>query len=64
MHDDLLLRVVDETLAHARSHPEDYQLTPDQIQLLAQEFLVGESHDACGPSYCVADSAQYYPGDD
>lgn len=38
------MRVVDETLAHARSHPEDYQLTPDQIQLLAQEFVAGESH--------------------
>lgn len=38
------MRVVDETLAHARSHPQDYQLTADQIQLLAQDFVDGESH--------------------
>ena len=38
------MRVVDETLAHARSHPQDYQLTADQIQLLAQDFVDRESH--------------------
>ncbi|KAK1403718.1 hypothetical protein POM88_003323 [Heracleum sosnowskyi] len=43
IHDDMFMRVVDETLAQARANPDEYMLTPEQIRLLARDVLDGDS---------------------
>lgn len=40
---DMFMRVIDETLAQARANPDEYMLTPEQIRLLAQDVLDGDS---------------------
>ena len=43
IQDDLFMRVVDETLTRARAHPEEYTLTPEEIQVLASNVIEGYS---------------------
>ena len=43
IQDDMLMRVVDETLTHARAHPEEYMLTAEQIHVLARDVVDGDS---------------------
>ncbi|KAL8090515.1 hypothetical protein AgCh_039820 [Apium graveolens] len=37
------MRVMDESLAQARTNPDEYMLTPEQIRLLAHEVVEGDS---------------------
>ncbi|KAK1367603.1 hypothetical protein POM88_033695 [Heracleum sosnowskyi] len=41
--DDLFMRAVDRTIAHAREHPEEFALSPDEVRLLARDLLDGEA---------------------
>ena len=43
IQDDMFLRVVDETLNQARAHPEEYTLTPEEVQILARNVIGGYS---------------------
>lgn len=43
IQDEMFMRVVDQTLAQARANPEEYLLTPEQIRLLAQDVVEGDS---------------------
>ncbi|KAL1827451.1 hypothetical protein ACET3Z_005863 [Daucus carota] len=37
--DDLFMRAVDRTVARAREHPEEFELSPEDVRLLAQDLL-------------------------
>ncbi|KAK1351315.1 hypothetical protein POM88_054447 [Heracleum sosnowskyi] len=39
LRDDLFMRAVDRTIAHAREHPEEFALSPDEVRLLARDLL-------------------------
>lgn len=43
LQDDMFIRVVDETLAHARANPDEYTLTAEEVRLLAREVVEGDS---------------------
>lgn len=43
IRDDLFMRAVDRTVSRAREYPEEFSLSPDDVRLLAQELLDGDT---------------------
>ncbi|KAK1401194.1 hypothetical protein POM88_000799 [Heracleum sosnowskyi] len=43
LRDDLFMRAVDTTIAHARENPKEFALSPDEVRLLARDLLDGEA---------------------
>ncbi|KAK1357444.1 hypothetical protein POM88_050700 [Heracleum sosnowskyi] len=43
LHDNLFMRAMDRTIAHAREHPEEFALSPDEVCFLACDLLEGEA---------------------
>lgn len=41
--DDLVMQAVDRTVAYARAHPDQFDLVPDQVKMLAQPVEEGAS---------------------
>ncbi|KAK1364468.1 hypothetical protein POM88_040029 [Heracleum sosnowskyi] len=45
MSDDCVIQAVDQTVAYARRHPEDFGLTPEQVLTLEKSVSVTEGDD-------------------